>query len=444
MILFIILNFITLTLLSLVFSSISILVIGSIGLLILLYFSKNENQKLFNRLSLIFLISIFLMIVLYCGYISKYGAPYYIGGSDDLSFENYGKYAINQKYYRPEQLLQESQFRFYSANGFVWIMSWIIRLSNILGGYHTITYRVLNIYFNMILGMLVFKYFSNHYDFSEKENLIVLYAITLFPNSLYISIHVFRDTLNILILFGIFYLWDIYISKQRKKYERLLIILITLILTYISYWLRSQNLIFIFIIIVLNIFLKDQKLTSRNSIYFLIAIIFGVASYNYLGVGKQLEYFTGYYTEYILNLSEGFSKIIFSVNLFPFGILLRIAYGLVSPLPVHILHVFKMFEDVDVFFQVIISIGVIVQIYLLPYLFRNIKYIDKVTLIFWIFFVAMVITTFTFRHFISIYPFMVILIFREFFKASKKRKIVSGIFMTWILVLGASMYLLIK
>lgn len=444
MALFCLINVLILILLSILFSNLSIAGVGIVGFLIVLYICRDNKQRIYNSLSIIFCVSVIFMLIMYYGYISKYGSSYYHGGSDDLLFEAYGEYVIDSGYYIPEQFLDEPQFRYYSANGFVWIISWIMRISNILGGYHTVAYRVLNIYFLMSLGILIFKYFIKHYDFSRKQNLTVLYAFTLFPNCQYISTHVFRDTLNILVLFAIFYIWDNYTDNKRRKHLLAITIIATAILTYISYWLRAQNLVFITAIIILNVFLNDKKLTAKNIWLFAFAAIAGIAFYFFSDVASNLEYFTKHYSDYILDFTGGLSRIIFSMSLFPFGIILRLAYGLVSPLPIAILQFPEMLGDIDIFFNVLISLGVIGQIYLLQYLFYNIRCIDKVTLAFLIFFTGTVITTFTFRHFILSYPFMAILIFRMFFKTSKKTKYISSMFMTGFLSLGVCIYLLIK
>lgn len=438
-------NIIILLLLSFLFSNISILVTGLLGLIVVILVARNENNQIYKNLTVIFCISIALMLVLYYGYIAKYGTPYYLGGSDDLSFEETSSYILNCGYLMPNELMQESQFYYHSAKGFLWLLSWFMRFCNIFGGYHTIAYRVINIYFLIILGLLVFKYFSKHYSFSIKQNLVVLYIMTLFPNAQYISIHVFRDTLNILILFVIFYIWDKY-SKKEKTSNRMLVITLftTIILTYISFWIRSQNLILILVIILLNLFLKDKSLTVRSFWIFLFALLAMMISFKYLNVFKEITKFNEYYTDYLLATNGGLSQKIFSMELIPFGIFFRAAFGLVSPLPVGILQFSGMFYDIDIFFKVIISIGVIIQIYLLPYLVLNIKRIDKITFLFLIFFLATVVTTFTFRHFIMLYPFMWILIFRQFFKTSKRTKVLIFINMTIVLTMSASIYLLVK
>ncbi|MFD5022796.1 hypothetical protein ACFWMP_28310 [Paenibacillus sp. NPDC058367] len=430
---------------STIFSNISILVVGILGLALVVLLTKNENPKVYMTLTVIFSISVALMLILYYGYFSKYTMPYYLGGSDDLSFEQSAEYILQRGYKLPHELKSESQFYYHSAKGFLWLLSWLMKFCNIFGGYHTIVYRILNIYFLLALGILVFKYFSKHYYFSQKQNLVVLCVTTLFPNAQFISIHVFRDTLNILILFSIFYMWDNYLSKvNAAKISLILSVCITMILSYVSFWIRTQNLIFIIVIILLSLFLKHRSLTKKTVWLYSLGLIIILLAFSYLDVFNEITKFNEYYTDYLLTTNDGISQKVFAMNLIPYGIFVRIIFGLISPLPVAILKLKDMFIDIDTFFKVLVSIGSIAQIYLLPYLISNLKRIDKVVIMYLTFLFATVITTFTFRHFIMLYPFMFILIFRQFFESTKQTKILLFISMTMTLALTACIYILVK
>lgn len=444
MVLFSVINVIILSLLSLFFSSASILAIGLLGFTLVIYLSKGQ-RNIYTSLSWVFCISVFLMLILYNGYIEKYSVPYFLGGSDDLHFEQAADYFSSQGYLLPSDLTQDSQFYYNNYSGFVWILSWIMRFSDLIGGYHTIAFRILNVYFLIAISILVFKYFSKNNNFTMKQNFIVLYFVSLFPNTLFITFHVFRDTLNVLILFLIFYIWDCIVSENKKATALYLIaIIITVFLTYVSYWVRAQNIFFIIAILYLCIFLKDKILSIKTSgIFFFIAII-GLYLLNYLDITRQLMKFSENYSNYLLENSSGLSQMIFSVDLFPYGIILRSVYGLVSPLPVSILQITKIFDDINIFFEFIISIGVVIQIYLLPYLIMNVKRVDKVTICFLLFFLAMIITTFTFRHYILIYPFMTILIFRQYFKTPERVRSILFFVMTGLILLNALIYISVK
>ncbi|HEY5555498.1 hypothetical protein [Acetobacterium sp.] len=442
---FLFINISVLLILSLVFKTTSIVAVGLIGVFLVVSLVPKGNDKLFYCLSLIFIISVILILTAYYGYMYQFGIPYFGGGSDDLAFEHYSKYVIANHYMMPEQIILDPQFTYSNSIGFIWILSWVMRLSNVFGEYHTIAFRVLNIYFLLALSILVFRYFERKYQFTSKQNLIVLYVIALFPNSQYISIHVFRDTLISLILFSVLFVWDNYFdAKSKGGFSLIKAIALTLILGYISYWLRNESMVFLIAIILTCVVLKDNILSKKNSILFIFLVFLAFILINYYNIWDLILVFNEKYFIHKMELSDGLSNIVFSMSLFPFGILARLGYGLISPIPITILKIGGIFENVTVFFQVIIGFGVIGQIYMLPYLFKNIKRVDKIFISFATTLVGIVITTFTFRHFIMLYPFMVILMFREFFETEKGQRINYFVGVTGVLIFVAGFYLLIK
>lgn len=439
--LFCVVNIIILILLSSFFVNTSILVVGLLGMLSVLLMTKNENSNFFRLLTIVFCVSVLSMLVLYNGYNVKYGTPYYRGGSDDVYFEQTAMDIVHKSYFFPHEFVTIPELRFANANGFIWILSWLIRFCNIFDGYHTIVYRILSIYFLIILGVLTLKYFSKQYKFSEKQNFIVFGALTLFPNVQYITIHVFRDTLNILILFFIVFLWEDFVSTEKNWKKTILVIMITMLLSYVEFWMRVQNLLLICGIILTTLLLNNKKITTKK-IWILTIFIFLVGAFSNLF--NYIIDFSDRFSSYLVSNVDGLSQMIFSMSLFPFGILFRIIFGLVSPFPAPIFKIIDVFNDVDIFFGVFVSIGVIIQIYLLPYLFMNIKRLDTITILFLTFFSTVVVTTFTFRHFIMLYPFLVILIFRQFFVTPRETKIRLFVLTTMAFLLCGGMYLLLK
>lgn len=443
--LYIILNLIILLLLSLLFSSVSILIVGLIGMLIVIYLAKKTSINFYKILSIAFIVSIIMMLIAYWGYSQQYGIPYFSGGSDDLAFENMSKYVMDMGYSSPGQYVKDPLLRFHNSKGFLWIISGVMKLVEPFGGYHTVAYRVLNINFLIGLGILITSFFKNNYGFKDNKNVVVLVVSTLFPNATFISIHVFRDTLIIFLLFAIFYIWDNFLKKEKRGFNSLLkIIFLTSVITYISFWIRNQSLIFIVAIILVSIFINKRTISLKNFGVMILLSFAAIFIFEILDVFEMIIAFNERYTVHKLNISDGLSNAIFRIPLFPFGVFVRFAYGLISPIPVPILNTPKMFSDIKIFFDVIVSYGTVAQIFLLPYIVKNIKKIDKVFIVFILFMLGIVVTTFTFRHFIMLYPFMIILIFREFFITSKVNKIIYFGFVSMGIVLAASIYLLIR
>lgn len=443
--LYVIINLLILIFLSLIFKSLSILIMGIVGIFLVTYLTNKTKLKFNRLLYIIFIISIIAMLMIYFGNIQKYGTPYISGGSDDLAFETYSKYILDKGYLIPEQYIKDPLLSFHNSKGFLWILSWIMRIVEPFGGYHTIAFRVLNINLLIAIGILTTSFFKENYGFNDNKNAIILIALTLFPNALYISVHVFRDTLIIFLLFVVFYIWDIFLKRKKYNFIRLFkIISMTLVISYISYWIRNQSILFIFAIVLVSILVNERTLSLKNFGFFILLLFISMIIAEIFDLFDMIIAFNERYSIHKLRMGEGLSNIIFRMPLFPFGIFIRFAYGLVTPIPIPILNIAKMFSDIIVFFDVIVSFGTVIQILLLPYLIKNIKRIDKVFIIFVIFMLGIVITTFTFRHFIMLYPFMFILIFRQLFITKRTNRVLLLVFMSTCIVFASSVYLIIK
>ena len=432
-------------LLALIFSNTGIIACGLLFLLIFLG-SFWREKNVWGPLNIIFLIAIGYMLILYFGELGEYGQPYYIGGSDDWHFENYSNQCIERGLYTPLQVYKN--YYWYNSVGYLWVMSWIMRIANLFGGYHTVIGRLMNIYILMALGMLTYKCFKCRYNYDEKVNRKVLYFTTIFPNILYISSHVFRDTLSIFLVFGCFYISDKYEFKNeknaelnnnlKKKIDYILIVLMAALATFI----RTQNLVIIAVCLFFNHYYNNRLTRNRVIGLFLIGMV-GIV----IAIETVLPAFFRFqtiHTGYFIEEQQGLSNFIWRLPIFPVGAIVRFMYGLVSPFPANILKIFLMFESGLTFLDVLTSVGVIIQILLLPYLMINIKKIDDMTWNWLGSFLMVVLTTFTFRHFIYIYPFQWILIFRQYGKASRSVKQKNFFMMMSLLFIAGMAYLLIK
>lgn len=434
---FVILNIVISLVLAILFSNFAVIIINLIILLLLLNMLKKEKKDIYLHLIIIYSICIIAMLLLYFGYVAKYGQPYYLGGSDDSNFEIWANKAIKSNNYTLNDVVQNQEFKYYNCNGFIWLLSIIIRFCNWFGGYHTIILRLINTYLLIFIGILAFKYFNKEVRENSKKNIYILYVTILFPNALYVSIHGFRDTVFAFIIFSIFYLTN-YI-KEQKKTTKILSIIYIILMAYLAYYIREVAIIYIGLSIILNIIL-DKKITNKKNlfIFLLVCIICILLAIKFNLLGKLTKYLDRY-NEYILGDAEGLASYVFSTPLFPIGIILRIIYGSIFPSPTGLL--LNNF-DIDSICKFIISIGTIFQIYMLPYLFKNIKKIDNIFIMYIIMFFSIILTTFNFRHFITLYPFMFILMGRQFINTEKQYRKKYANIMTVFILLGTGILLL--
>lgn len=423
--------------------TLSILVFTFIGLVTVLIISRKLSDNIFKKLLIVLWIQIIFMLCLYISLQLKYGAPYFMGGSDDLFIEKAGKYIINQNYLFPYQLEQDSFFSYNPATNFLWLFSYLMRFSNIFGSYNTFCYRILNCFFLQALGILVFKFVNNKKIIEKKLSNKLFLAITLFPNCMYITSHVFRDTLSILLLFSAFYI--IFVNEnifQNKKVFKTLSLLI--IVSLLAYLLRTQNIFYIISFMFIKLFLGDKKIRAKNAILVLCLFVFLFFIFEKLGVIDSFLKYNEQHTDYLEGWTNGIENKIFALPLFPFGFITRLLISFVSPMPTYILKVFTVEKNFWGFLNLIISLGIIGQIYFLPYLFKNIKRIDYLTLSYLIILFSVVTTTFGFRHFIMLYPFMFMLIAREYSKTKVSTRWIFFFGMTLCLFILSAIYMFIN
>ncbi|WPC43286.1 hypothetical protein [Clostridium sp. JS66] len=438
---FIILNLIISSAVGVLFQNCGIFICGIIGLVIVTIVIRKCDERLYYAVFAAYIVSIIAMLILYYGYINEFGIPYYIGGSDDLMFENKAKELIeNNKYF----IFQTINYDMQSANNskaFVVLLSWIMRICGIFGGYHTIAFRILNINIWISTAILAYKALIDmtHNRYSAKKYIISFLALALFPNAIYISIHVFRDTINSAILFFIYYIWN-----HKDNIKGIPKVVITLMVTYYAYWLRAENIYLIGFIVIMSIILSIKNLNNKSFFILCIVSLFGIIFLNSMGIWDKVLRTTSFYSTYVFGDMDGLSIYLFKIPLVPYGWILRIVAGLFSPIPTSILKILYIFDSVTVLFNFFIAVGVIFQIFMIPYTLRNIKYLDTLTFTFFIVFCSVVLVTFTFRHFIFIYPFLMIMIARQFIETKKKYKYLWFWIMFCLMVLLLSIYILVR
>lgn len=439
-------SFIMALALSLSYGSVSILIGDFIGTMILIPYITKLDSKTIRLMTLCKIICFISVLVVYHSNISIYGSPYYHGGSDDLHFEQIAEQFVSQDFYWPWDYIYKT-----NQNGFYWLISLLMRVSNMFGGYHTISFRILNTNLLLAVAALTYRFFLNIGEFTAKQGRVVFGAIALFPNAIYLSSYVFRDTLYTLIILTCYALFsDIFRKSAKEKNiftsRRGLAIIIAALLIFIGYWVRIESL-YILIILFFISMLRDKSVNYKNFLLIFFGLIVLFIVFDKLSVIGYIEAKVLRYNDYrssaLLTDGNPIYNTIFSSALFPYGLILRFLFGLVTPLPTSVLNTFSMFSSGLSCLNVIIAYGTVLQILFLPFLFKNIVKIDKYVVSFVLVFFSVIIVTFTFRHFISVYPFMAILVFREFFLCQKKKRALLFTVSSGTLFLLAVLYLIL-
>lgn len=431
MLIFLIVSIIYVIIMALLISNVAVVFWGILCTMTIYFVVKKIcNDEIQNKISkhliIIYIVAMSFIVVVYFGYISQYGVPYNMPGLDDLYNDNYAKYCLTSGYYTINDMLKDQVFVYHNSKGFILFISYLMRVSNLLFGYNSIILRMINITALIVMGLLMFNYSMKKNKFSFGKNIWIVYLITLYPNALYISSHVYRDTLCALLIVICFYIWDGFFKKIF--YNKLLIIMSTFLIMYISYWFRSISILYLIIAIMVNLFMSDNsiKVNTKKITGFMIGtiILIVVISFTNNNILETQSLYITKYTETIMNGNSGtnsLSLLVYSYALFPYGIILRAIYYLCSPFVLlDLVRVFHYFDNITIFLNAFVTSGTIALMIYIPFLVKNISRQNKVTIMFEVIFISIISTTMGFRHVILVYPFMFYSIITQYNLTSKK------------------------
>lgn len=349
-----------------------------------------------------FFISILFVFLIYFANQSYYGQPYYMGGSDDLKFEQWGFDVYYANMSLPHKVMESGIIgRYHNSPFYVVFIAWLIRFSKLFGDYSTFLPRFMNVYFLIWICMILEYLFKRYTNISRKIIMFAIAGFSFMPNIQYINAHIFRDTLNLLQVLLIILLCERLVNCKNLLLKISSMALL-LILIYVTYYTRANSLAFAGIIIILMI--GDRfKIKKR----YLIALLFPLLIASDLLEVLRLRYFIETYSRYVSNIAgDGLSRYVFGQPLLPLGVFFRAFYAFITPFP-NIFGLFK--EPTKILFDLVlllIYLGVLVQILAIPFIIKRIIKFDWLSLSFLSWFLAVIITTFTFRHVILYYPFM--------------------------------------
>ena len=424
----------------------SIILIGLIGLITLLLCAKGIDDRTYRKLFITVLIAYSFMIFMYFGLIQKNGIPYQ-GGDDEL-FEEYGNYIYNRgvRFFKDIPYIQGGWY----AKGYYLIIAWIKRVSLWIGDYSTFSPRILNIYLWQAISVLMYKRLPGEIDDRLKTRAFVVLAT--FPNALVISSFVYRDVCVCFFVVIAVISFETIIDENKRLARGIAKTVASIICCgvslYFLYYLRMQICFVVLVILILKFFTGRSGLANisrKKKIFFtILAFLVIVPVLYYTGGIKLLNLITDTYTSYRLEGTGGLSSKIFSVNLLPFGIILRFIYGLATPFPGGLLVMDFSGEFIYSVLYTIVYLGTVFQLFLVPYLLKHVIRIDYAGLVFLAIFFSVIITTFTFRHFVMVYPFMMEPIVVEYNNASTATKNHYRYITAGMLVMLAVLYLVVR
>lgn len=423
----------------------SFYVFGLFGIFISRALGKTE-QRLFV---LVYALNVLFVLALYVVYLHRYGTPYYGGGSDDRMFEETARQFVERfGWFDYARLMRWYKVR--SVTAYVYLLSLLQRTSVPFGGFHTLIPRFLNSFLLADLAIMVYRAGKRHFSLTHATAVVAALSLGLAPLAMYVSAHTFRDTLVTLLLFGLVYLWS---SLPTYDARTKLVVLVATPLLFLFLWeLRQQVAQMLLLLLPAALYFsyaKKNRLIRMGGL--LAGILLGVVLiFNLLGWITIIPHFSWEeisiqyrrYVRYRSALGEGgISGRIFTAPL-PVSLVLRLAYLMVTPLPV-------LSPEIE---RSLLSVGTLVQLVALPFValgvasaWRRWK-VWPYLLSLGILYLSIAFVTFSVRHILMFYPFAVLLVAYGYKQYRKRRVALRWVYLGYYFsaIAAVAVYLNLK
>lgn len=350
-------------------------------------------------------------VALYQVFVATYGNGYWVGGSDELMYEEVGA-AFAESYGFLEYgairggLVQE----WHNSVGYIYLVGVLAKLSGLVGGFHTMVPRLFNGACLALLAVLVYLTGMRLQLRRRTAIASALFAGCL-PLMLWSAVQTLRDVpVALLILLAVF-LW---LPDAQGRWRQTVPVLISLsLLLVVPIWEMRTAQAYVLVVVVAGCLFLNRRSWHVGSLILstapmAVAAAMLLSRYSDL-LSRGVLQFVGdieIYTELrgAGGTGGGLSRVVFESPLLPAGWLYRTLYALVSPLPVEYSPIYKAW----------LSIGTIVHLLFLPYLWIGIRQALLrsawlgILLAFSGLFLGMAMFTFTGRH-IQYLPFAILL-----------------------------------
>lgn len=420
---------------------ISYILFGVLGYMITLYVDRDSsNGRIF---AIVYGCSATVAVAVYYIYMARYSVPYINGGSDDLFFEEQAKQVARAALwvYDPKQIRLIINYPNHNATGYIYLVSFLIRLGDLLGGFHTMMPRLLN---GMALGLVSVFIFSIAKEVKlglARSKVVALWS-GLFPMMLFVSAHVFRDIIVTLIVVMVLKL-ALSLQKERSLPLLLFYTMIILLLTLILGEIRFPHIVIPLGILFVSWYVRISLRLPRWTLLIGIAIVFiGLVVFRQplqaIPWVERISNNVDFYTEDLQFRSDGFSQIVFGLS-FPLNIIGRLVYATIAPMPVW----YANFE------WTLLGIGSLLQFMYFPFIFLGILVVQKkrntwpLLAGFLIVLGGYVYGSFTFRHISQIVPFATVLAVFGYDKYKAWRRPIWAA-CSILLVMGFITYVMLK
>lgn len=413
----------------------------------------SEAARLFL---VVYCLGTLLAVILYFIYLDRYGTPYYVGGSDDLAYEEWGKSAAELAIWDYGSIRGGVVAPRHNSPGYVYVVGLLYRVGGLLGGFHTMLPRLLNV---AALGLIatISHRIAQLYGMSKRTSIRLGLVVGLFPIMLFNAAHTFRDTIASLLTIWVVYKWvEVFVSQRKKTWIEIQASVQTVLVFVILYQFRSQQAIAVMVVAIFSAVISSTmsvgKIRNRTPPTVIVmgvlaaSFIIGLIGFrgntepdvadwlNRLGETQET------YTDYRLALAgDGLSRFVFGASP-PFSYVLRTLYALMTPLPVLTAEVERLW----------LSMGTIVQYLFLPFVGIGIIYAARdrrkwiLLLTFVLLFGGTALISFTSRHISQFLPYGVLFAAIGLKNTQRNRKtliLLTTYLCLWLAIVYASLSL---
>lgn len=382
---------------------VALYVFGLAGLLVAARMGTSE-RRLFL---FIFCLNVLFMLALYMIYMNRYGTPYSNGGSDDVIFEKQAQtVATNLGAFDYAGI--DLQVYVKTTKSYVYLLSWLYRLSTPFGGFDTLVPRLLNALMLALVALLVFRSARDRLELGHRTSVVAALVMGLFPVSMSVSALTLRDPVVTFMLVLLVYMWS---GASRPSLRRLAGLLLLTVFLLAVMWDMRQRVAQLSVLLVLFAFLEanagNRRLRIVLTVVFLVFLVAAtlemlrvidlVHSFDWRSVVSQVDRYTRLR---IAGNEGGFSELIFRAPPF-LAVAGRLVLLGITPLPV-----LSVEPERD-----LLTLGTVAQILALPFIALGAWYMIRrrkglayllalVTL-----FLSVALVTFTSRHISMFAPF---------------------------------------
>lgn len=361
-----------------------------------------KDKALFRIYVLVYCLSTFYVVFYYQMAVYDFGLPYYMGGSDDIAYENQAAQLINVKdwwFYNSAMIGNVLGIPWHNSTGYVYFLAVLTYIGeHVFNGYSTFIPRQLNSIALSFVCVFIYQIFQKYSSNKEKLSFACV-MFGAFPLVQYISAHVFRDVIILLMIVYVVYILD----AQRSRLTKVLVVtgLLYVISQFRVYYVP------VVVLIVIAFIVSRSRFYERNNVkvaVFSLSLIAVLAmSFSDLSHVEKLLTSVNNYGELVQEKADGMSSVIFNSSpvLQPF---LRLLYSFLYPVP--------QLSPENSFSSFFYKIGTFFQIVVFVYAARGFFIMLKVGKSHYIilsglmFYFAFIFGTFTFRHQIYFMPFL--------------------------------------